>query len=277
MRRLALAGLMAVLSSGLAFAKIHDDKERDREDTSPIQVGYAIVTPTSAGGGLTVFETFAFKRFGTTSEVGLLPSDMTTEAMIFVRTSGRLARNMGVAIANPAGTPTSVAITLRNSDGTIVAAKNITLVAFQQTARFVTELFADHAQVPRDFTGTITMISTNPVAMAGLRFRGANFSTIPVTNLSAPTAVPLVSPGVGGPRAIILPHFATGGGWGSEIVIVNTDINSSITVRVDLFKQDGTPLTAELNGQSRSSFSGLVIPKGGVLVLSRLGDGDDDD
>jgi len=53
--------------------------------------------------------------------------------------------------------------------------------------------------------------------------------------------------------------------------------STSLTVRVDLFNQDGTPLTASLNGQSASSFKNLTIPSGGVLVLGpRNGNGDDD-
>jgi hypothetical protein len=50
-----------------------------------------------------------------------------------------------------------------------------------------------------------------------------------------------------------------------------------LTVRVDLFGTDGTPLTAMLNGQSNSSFLNLVIPAGGVITLAPLDqDGDSD-
>jgi hypothetical protein len=48
-------------------------------------------------------------------------------------------------------------------------------------------------------------------------------------------------------------------------------------VRVDLFKQDGMPLTTTLNGTNASSFPGLMIPANGVLVLApRDNHGDDD-
>ena len=88
--------------------------------------------------------------------------------------------------------------------------------------------------------------------------------------------VPQVSPGIGGAAAVILPQFAAGGGWASEIVITNTGA-APITVRVDLFKQDGTALTTKLNGQSGSTFTNLNIPANGVLVLApRDADGDDD-
>jgi hypothetical protein len=81
---------------------------------------------------------------------------------------------------------------------------------------------------------------------------------------------------VGGPGAVILPHFVAGGGWASQIVIANTG-TSSMTIRMDLFKQNGTPLTTELNDQTRSSFTGLTIPAGGILILSPWDDNGDDD
>jgi hypothetical protein len=37
---------------------------------------------------------------------------------------------------------------------------------------------------------------------------------------------------------------------------------------VDLFKPDGTPLSATLNRQTAISFTDLTIPAGGVLTLS---------
>src|SRR5262249_24098436 len=159
--------------------------------------------------------------------------------------SGRLSRNLGVAIANPGSTDASATLTLRRDDGTSIGTKTITVKAHNQTAQFVTQLFADQPSVPKDLTGTLYVTSTVPVAIVGLRFRGENFSTIPVTTLSAPTAVPVVSPGVGGTGAVILPHATFGGGWAAEIVLANSG-SLALPVRVDLFKQDGTPLVVTL-------------------------------
>jgi hypothetical protein len=239
-----------------------------------IQVGYAIITPATPGK-MAIFETFGLKRIGQTPASGLLPSDLTTHAVLFVRTN-KLSRNMGIAIANPEGAGADVTISLRRNDGTALATKTIRLTAYQQTARFVTELFPDREDVPRNLIGTIDITSTHPIALVGLQFRGDSFSTLPVTNLSAPMPVPVVSPGVGGPGAVILPHFVAGGGWASQIVIANTG-TSSMTIRMDLFKQNGTPLTTELNDQTRSSFTGLTIPAGGILILSPWDDNGDDD
>src|SRR5262249_18528602 len=121
--------------------------------------------------------------------------------------------------------------------------------------------------------------SALPVSVIGLRFRGDNFSTLPVTDLSGnPGPLPAFpTAGVGGAGAVLLPQFAAGGGWATELVLMNANTTSSLTVRVDLFKSDGTPLSTTLNGTTGSSFKNLVIPAGGVLVLApRNRDGDDD-
>ena len=122
-----------------------------------------------------------------------------------------------------------------------------------------------------------TPTASGPVSVVGLRFRGRNFSTLPITNLSGNAGpLPSIAPGVGGEGAILLPQFAAGGGWATELVLANTTA-SAMTVRVDLFKSDGTPLSAALNGKTASSFTNLNIPAGGVLILApRDQDGDDD-
>jgi hypothetical protein len=157
----------------------------------------------------------------------------------------------------------------------LVAMTTVTVKAHNQSAQFVTQLFAGHLPPKGDFDGTLFVSSTVPVAMVGLRFRGENFSTIPVTVLSATAAVPVISTGIGGMGSLILPQFADGGGWATEIVLSNS--GGPLTVRVDIFKQDGSPMTVTLNGVTASSFTGLVIPQGGLLILAPRNSPHDDD
>ena len=256
MRQLILAITLILALSAVSFAQ------------EPIQVGWAVITPVSVTtNGLVVFETFGFSRtVSDTGQAGILPSGLTTNAMVFVGTSTRLSRNVGVAIVNPNSTAVNVTLTLRRDDGTPFAtATTLTVPAMQQISRFVTELFVG---LPADFIGTLTLTAPSPVGVVGLRFRGANFSTIPITNLSPVAVVPSVSAGVGGAGAVLLPQFAAGGGWATEIVLANTTA-SSMTVRVDLFKSDGTPLSTTMNNQTSSTFANLTIPAGGVTVLAQ--------
>ncbi len=263
-----LAFLVAVSSLGWA-----DD---NNPGNSP-QSGYAIVTPTGSNtGGLVVFETYGESHGNAALQAGVLPANMTTNALLFVDTSLGLQRNMGVAIANPGTTAANITLTLFKQDGTTVTTQTVTVPPGNQTAQFVTSMFPGNPDLDMGFVGTLQITSDNPVAVVGLRFRGENFSTIPVTDLSPATPVPQVTPEVGGPDAVILPQFATGGGWATEIVLQNSG-TAPLTVRVDLFNQTGGALNATLNGQTGSSFTNLTIPPNGVVVLAPgNGEGDDE-
>jgi hypothetical protein len=260
----------------------------DHNDTAPIQSGYAVITPSSTIGGLTVLETFGLKDGSETRQAGFPAPELVTSATMFVDASDRLARNVGVALVNPNSAATSVTFTLRRNDGTVLGSRTITLEGRRQTAQFVTALIPVETTsgggvgVPptiltNEHTSTLAITSTLPISVIGLRFRGVNFSTLPVTNLNVGSApnLPVFSSGVGGASAFLLPHFVTGGGWESQIVISNSN-SSAMTIRLDLFKQDGTALTAALNRTSASSFINLTVPANGVLVLSpRDANGDD--
>ena len=267
----------------IAFAAVVAQAQRpepgDHDDDSPAQSGYAVITPTGgAGTGLVVFETFGLRGNGAdggASQAGVLPAALTTNAILFIESSGRLSKNLGVAIVNPNGSTVNVTMTLRKSDGAQLVTTSITVPSHQQVSKYVTQLFSSSLQ--SDFIGTLAVTSSLPVSVIGLRFRGLNFSIVPVTSLSnTTTSLPVIATGVGGNGAILLPQFAAGGGWATEIVAGNAG-TSSLTVRVDLFKDDGTPFTTTLDGRRASSFTNLTIPAGGVLTLApRDRNGDDD-
>jgi hypothetical protein len=271
-RLILLVSVCLTLASMLSPAYAQNHAKANK-----LQVGYVVVTPMPPStSGLAVFETFGMPRLGGALQAGVLPADLATVASLFVTTSWRLSKNLGVAIANPQSTDASVTFYLRDSSGTLVAMTTVTVKAHYQSAQFVTQLFAGHLPAKGDFDGTLFVTSTVPVAMVGLRFRGENFSTIPVTVLSATAALPVISAGIGGTGSLLLPQFADGGGWATEIVLSNS--GGPLTVRVDVFKQDGSPMTVTLNGVTASSFKGLVIPPhGGLLILAPRNSPHDDD
>ena len=276
---------MILISATLAFPQGHDD----HNDAAPVQSGYAIVTPvvtTTSGNtsGLVVFETFGLRNNDpNATQAGVLPPSLTTNAILFVESNRRLAKNLGVAIVNPNSSTANVTLTLRKSDGTQLASTTINVLSLHQVSEFVTQLFSSSQSIPSDFTGTLGISSNMPVSVIGLRFRGKSFSTLPVTNLS-PTALQSIttttgtgSATIGGSAGVLLPQFAAWGGWATELVLMDSNSGSPLTVRVDLFKPDGTPLSASLNGQTNSSFTNITIQPNGVVVLApRDRDGDDD-
>lgn len=251
-----------------------------------VKVGYAVITPTSSETfGLVVFETFGEHKLGACgsksfSQTGVLPSTLTTRAAIFADADGRLSKNIGFAIVNPATASTRIELTLRNQLGAILATTSFVLDGHHQTARFITEMFENQKSVPKDFTGTLEISSSTPIAIIGLRLHGSNYSTMPVTILSSVSPMPVIDINVGGPAAVILPQFVAGGGWGSELVLANFG-PKPITVRADLFAPEGAPLSVRLESKTASSFADILIPAGGVVVLASEGykdekDADDD-
>jgi hypothetical protein len=50
-------------------------------------------------------------------------------------------------------------------------------------------------------------------------------------------------------------------------VIMNNQAQA-MTVRIDLFHSNGTPMVTTLNHQTASSFTNLTIPPGAILMFS---------
>jgi len=262
-----MRGLAATLSA-ILFSAVPGFSQA----ASDTVAGYAVVTPASPIAlGLVVFETFVQTRSQDTLEVSVLPTNLTTNALLPVDVSRTLLTTLGIAIGNPFNSSAIVTMTLRKSDGTQFTAITITVPAHQQISKLVTELFpapGSGSVIPSEFSGTVAITSTSPVSIVGLAFRGLNYSTVPLTDLTPTnTPIPILSFGVGGLGAFLFPQFVTGGGWATRIAIINTTAGS-LTVRLDLFAQDGSPLTVTLNGQTSSSFPNLVIPANGLLKIA---------
>ena len=162
-----LLGILLLMSFATAFAVAKEPEGRedrdDHDDKAPIQAGYGVVTPVSAttGGttsGLVVFETFGLRGEGGATQAGVLPPDLTTNAILFVDSSGRLSKNLGVAIVNPNSSNVNVTMTLRKSDGTSAGTTTVNVPSHQQTSKFVTELFAT-SSIPSELTGTLAITS----------------------------------------------------------------------------------------------------------------------
>jgi len=236
-------------------------------DESLLKVGYAVVTPDV--DGLIVFETFERTPSSPSRQATVFPGRLVTKASFFASADITFSNSVGVAVANPGKQDAHVTMTLRRNDGTAVAQKVLTIRTHQQVSQFVSELFSDVPDLLQSFNGTIGVLSDYPVVLVGLRFRGDSFSSIPITSLfpSSRLPIPELVPGVGGAGAVILPQFVADGGWASEIVAINPTA-FPMKIRVDVFKQDGSPLVTNLNQQSASSFLNLSIPPGGVLTLA---------
>jgi hypothetical protein len=84
--------------------------------------------------------------------------------------------------------------------------------------------------------------------------------TVPTAQFATPSSITELIEATGG---FLLPQVASGGGWVSQIMIGNVSAEAQI-VRVDFFDSSGAPMLLP----SGSTIPSLVVPAGGVIVLS---------
>jgi hypothetical protein len=71
---------------------------------------------------------------------------------------------------------------------------------------------------------------------------------------------------VGGSTASIFPQIVMGGGWATQVALVN-DSAGTIAGRLDVFDAAGNPMPVEFNNLFQSTFT-YSIPAGGTVLLA---------
>jgi hypothetical protein len=203
---------------------------------------------------------------------------MTTDASLFVEVIPGIGRNLGVAVANPGSATNTITLTMRDAVGTLAGTPvTLSLQSQQQIAKFLNELLPSTV-LGGGFRGSLEVQSSTPFAVLGLRFSGTDFSTLALLMNATTPGVPSrvltsgsiantpIAGNIGGNTAVVLPQFAMGGGWATQIAIVN-DTAKNMSGRIDVFDASGNPMAVSLNGATQSTFS-YSIPPNGVYVLA---------
>jgi hypothetical protein len=242
--------------------------------SGPLRTGYVIVTPQFGDfNDFSVFQTVGFGSSGPIGQATISQPPLATRGAFIIPAESLPGRQLGIALVNPTNSDSIVTLTARRSDGSFVASANVTLGARQQRAEFLSGFFSNRSELDSGFRGAVSVVSSTAIGVLGLRFRGDAFSLLPFVDLSPlPSGVPTRPGGGGGPAAVLLPQFASGAGWATQITIANTSI-SALVVRVDVFDAEGEPLAVTLNGQTRSGIPSLTVPPQGIVVLSSADDG----
>jgi hypothetical protein len=123
----------------------------------------------------TVFQTFRGPAL--VSETSVQESLPMTTGLINVNVFPETT-NVGVAIANPQGTPSAIHCTLFDEAGSVAASRDIILPAYGHLASFVTELFPQ--MVRTKFDGALSIHSTTPVSSVALRATSDQLAALPV-------------------------------------------------------------------------------------------------
>lgn len=247
--------------------------------------GYVIITPK--GNGLAPLATATLgivRNAAVLAQALVFSASMMTDALQFVEVVPAVGRDVGVAITNPDSRINLVTLTLRDETGLAVGGPlTITLQPRQQLARFISEIFSA-AVIGTGFRGSVRLQSPTPFAVLGLRFSGTAFSTLPSGGTSAGPGVPSINLAagsiantplegtVGGIAAMIFSQFAISGGWATQISLINTT-ETTISGRIDLFDDSGSPMAVTLNGLTQSTFSYSIPPAGTVVFAPRDANG----
>ena len=188
-----------------------------------LRVGYGRIRAdagSSTPSGIAIFQ-FRDSDGVLISEAGVPAAVPVLEGRIFAEVNGPI--NTGLAIANPNDVPATVRFYFTDSHGVNSGNGSFELGAQQQTAKFLDQApFKGGPSV----LGTLTFTSSVPVAVVALRgFTNEVgeflMTTLPVAPLSSTSLDP-----------VYFPHFANGGGWATQVILVNpTDRTITGTVR----------------------------------------------
>ncbi len=230
-------GRMLILAVAIVFSVSSAYAQSEQQ----VQTGFAAVNPVVGSGvGLMVFGRVGHRDGDDLVQSTVWAASVVTNSALVVSSDVSAGENTGIAIVNPSNFTANITLTLRNQQGAIVASRTIVLNALHQISRFVTELLNVNG------TGLLSINSTAPIALVGLQFKGASFSVVP-TN------------GPPGETALLLPQFATGGGWSTDVVIANLT-GIAQTVRIDFYNPEGVIIATLPN---------VNVPPAGVTVINR--------
>ena len=189
------------------------------------------------------------------SEAGVPAVPAVLDGRIFAETDGVV--RTGLAMANPNDTAATITFFFTNSDGIDSGHGTVTLGSREQIAQFLDE---DPFNGGSETLGTFTFTSNLPVAVIALRGlvnERSEFlmTTLPVAPLTLPTTA-----------TVYFPHFAAGGGWTTQVILVNPT-HATISGSVQFFgsgseTEAAAPATLTLaDGRNGSEFTYAIPPR----------------
>jgi sugar lactone lactonase YvrE len=222
--------------------------------TAPTAVGYARVNPDPGAQSPSGFAIFSFRQNNVlVSEAGVPGSPLIQAGRIYTEISSTV--NTGVAIANPNNQVATISYFFTDSNGDF-GSGSATVPANGQIATFLNQApFNGRSSI----SGTFTFSSNIPVSVLALRGlineRGEFLlTTLPVTALPAAPSTDV----------IVFPHFASGTGWTTQVVLVNpTDksLNGSVE-----FRDPSGQIVTSVAGPFNNNFSYSIQPRASVTL-----------
>ncbi len=204
-------------------------------------------------------------REGTTGvEVSVESAELGARFALFVEESGEVGA--GVAVFKPEAS-SSIQLRVRDEEGDDpLDGAFVTQGNFHQLARTLPEWFTAEGidrRLLSGFRGLLFLRTEDESAVAplGLRFGKRNQSLSSVPAIRDETQEP-------NEKTLYLPDFVDGSGWSVQLALSNIDAENAADVRVDVFDQDGRPVSDLFDSEST-----FEIPSLGSRVLKSAGAG----
>ena len=236
-------------------ASITTAGDQPRTNSGQVRVVASPATPA----GMAVF---GYRVNGTLAAEATVPaSPMTRSARIYAELANQV--NTGLAVANPGNQPVDVSFSFVSSNGDPSRQGILSLPANGQTARFIDQ---EPFSATAPFVGTLTLTAPTPIvviALRGLTNERAEFriTTVPVIDLTSSAATSTAG--------AVFPHFAVGGGWTTQIVLVNPG-DDAISGTVGFFDSNGLASSMTVGNQTNSTFSYSIPARASSKLVSSV-------
>lgn len=211
-------------------------------ESSSATVAYARVLPSTGSAAPLGMAIFGLHKNGVVvTEASVPASPLIQTGRIYADVGGPV--NTGIAIANPNSQDAVVSFYFTDAEGKNSGQGSATIPAKGQIAKFLDQPPFNSAASVR---GTFTFSSTQPISVLALRGRTNErqeflITTLPIVPLPAATGEAL------------LPHFADGMGWSTQVVLVNPT-ESTLAGMVQFLAPAGQPAAVTVDGQTAAAF-----------------------
>jgi sugar lactone lactonase YvrE len=218
--------------------------------SSQVTTGFASITPYAGSSGLSGMAILSYRCDSALASEATIPaSPAIRNGRIRAEVSGN-ART-GLALANPNSDPATVDFFFTNANGDF-GFSELTIPPNGHLAAFLNEPPFNGGSVD----GTFTFRSSVPVAATALRSiineRGDFLmTTLPVVDLDVSR----------GAAPSLIPQFAAGGGWTTQVLLVNPT-DSAIGGSMRFTSPSGDAVTMNLDGQQNVDFNYSIPPRG---------------